>query len=100
MGDIFKRASAILEPYRGAQAAPGVPDPSFVLQLADEVYFGSNLYAVQKTFEGEFQFDVFFESASAKQKLTCKSCSGSKFTSHHVDGPVLQPRRSITESRP
>lgn len=49
------------------------PDPSFVLQLADEVYMGSNLYAIQKSFEGEFQFDVFFESASSKQKLSCMS---------------------------
>lgn len=72
MGDIFKRASAILAPFQGSQSATGVPDPSFVLQLADEVYFGSNLYAVQKTFDGQFQFDVFFESGSAKQKLTCE----------------------------
>lgn len=46
------------------------PDPSFVLQLPDEIYTGSNLFAVQKSFEGEFQFDIFFESASAKQKLS------------------------------
>jgi len=73
MGDIFKRAGTILEPFRGSQSPTGVPDPSFVLQLADEVYFGSNLYAVQKTFDGPFQFDVFFESGSAQQKLTSET---------------------------
>jgi mannosyl-oligosaccharide glucosidase len=42
------------------------------------VYTGSNLYAVQKMFEGKFQFDVFFESGSGKQKLNCKQ---NKFSS-------------------
>jgi mannosyl-oligosaccharide glucosidase len=47
----------------------GPPDPSFVLRLPNEVYSGSNLFAVQKIFDGKFQFDIFFESGSAKQKL-------------------------------
>ncbi|KAJ6513917.1 glycoside hydrolase [Mycena vitilis] len=64
--NIIKRAQEILVPYKDATP----PDPSFVLQLSDEVYTGSNLYAVQKSFDGEFQFDVFFESASNKQKLS------------------------------
>ncbi|KAJ7470519.1 glycoside hydrolase [Mycena latifolia] len=66
--NIIKRAQEIILPYRDATAGP--PDPSFVLQLPDEIYTGSNLYAVQKSFDGEFQFDVFFESASSKQKLS------------------------------
>ncbi|KAJ8078522.1 Processing alpha glucosidase I [Marasmius tenuissimus] len=66
---LFQRAQGILEPYR--EPGAGVPpDPSFTLQLPDEAYTGSNLHAVQKLFDGEFQFDVFFESASAKQKLS------------------------------
>jgi mannosyl-oligosaccharide glucosidase len=68
----MKRASSILEPLQESSST-AVPDPAFVLQLADEVYFGSNLFAVQKTFDGPFQFDVFFESASAKQILSCES---------------------------
>ena len=48
------------------------PDPSFVLQLPDDVYSGSNLYAVQKFFDGPFRFDVYFDSGSVKQKLTCR----------------------------
>ncbi|KAJ7273466.1 glycoside hydrolase family 63 protein [Mycena haematopus] len=63
---IIKRAQEILSPYKDATP----PDPSFVLQLPDEVYTSSNLYAVQKSFDGQFQFDVFFESASSKQKLS------------------------------
>ncbi|KAI0262885.1 glycoside hydrolase [Gloeopeniophorella convolvens] len=46
------------------------PDPSFTLQLSDEALSGSNLFAVQKMFDGEFQFDVFFESRSAQHKLS------------------------------
>ncbi|ESK85883.1 mannosyl-oligosaccharide glucosidase [Moniliophthora roreri MCA 2997] len=65
---IVQRAQGIIEPYR--DPAVGAPDPSFILQLPDEIYTGSNLHAVQKLFDGEFQFDVYFESASAKQKLS------------------------------
>jgi len=64
---IIKRAQDILTSYKDPVTGP--PDPSFVLQLPDEVYTGSNLYAIQKSFDGKFQFDVFFESASSKQKL-------------------------------
>ncbi|KAG1883181.1 glycoside hydrolase [Suillus subluteus] len=61
---IVDRASPIVEKYRAAEQAP---DPSFILQLPDDILTASNLFAVQKSFEGEFQFDVFFESASANQ---------------------------------
>ncbi|KAJ7285598.1 glycoside hydrolase [Mycena rebaudengoi] len=65
---LIKQAQESLTPYKDATA--GMPDPSFVIQLPDDVYTGSNLYAIQKSFDGEFQFDVFFESASSKQKLS------------------------------
>lgn len=42
------------------------------MQLPDDVYTNSNVFAFQKLFDGPFQFDVFFESASAKQKLSCE----------------------------
>lgn len=71
MNTILKHAQEAIAPYQ--DPAGGAPDPSFVLQFPDEVYTSSNLYAVQKLFEGEFQFDVFFESGSNKQKLNCKS---------------------------
>jgi mannosyl-oligosaccharide glucosidase len=45
------------------------PDPSFAIRLPNDVYSGSNLFAIQKTFDGKFQFDIFFESGSNKQKL-------------------------------
>ncbi|KAK7693188.1 hypothetical protein QCA50_002754 [Cerrena zonata] len=66
--NIIQHAQGVIAPYRDPSV--GQPDPSFVLQLSDEVYSGSSLYAIQKFFDGPFQFDVFFESASAKQKLT------------------------------
>jgi mannosyl-oligosaccharide glucosidase len=47
------------------------PDPSFTLQLSDETYSGSNLFAIQKFFDGTFQFDVFFESRSAHANMNC-----------------------------
>lgn len=68
MQSILKRAGPIAEQYRQAERAP---DPSFVLQLPDETVTASNLFAVQKLFDGEFEFDVFFESSSASHKLNC-----------------------------
>ncbi|RDB24187.1 putative mannosyl-oligosaccharide glucosidase [Hypsizygus marmoreus] len=65
---LIDRAREVIAPYQ--DPATGPPDPSFVLQLPDEVYTGSNLFAVQKLFDGAFQFDVFFESGSSKQKLS------------------------------
>ncbi|KAF9009372.1 glycoside hydrolase family 63 protein [Cyathus striatus] len=62
---LIERAREVIAPYREAP-----PEPSFILQLPDDVYTSSNLFAIQKSFDGPFQFDVFFESASAKQKLS------------------------------
>lgn len=70
MKNIVDHAREAVEPYR--EPGADVPDPSHVLQLSDDVYINSNLFAVQKSFEGEFQFDVFFESASSKQTLSGK----------------------------
>jgi mannosyl-oligosaccharide glucosidase len=67
MKSIMEHAQAAVASYSDSP-----PDPSFVLQLPDDVYSGSNLYAVQKIFDGSFQFDVYFDSGSVKQKLTCK----------------------------
>jgi mannosyl-oligosaccharide glucosidase len=70
MKSISEHGQAVVTPYQNSPL--GLPDPSFVLQLPDDVYTGSNLYAVQKFFDGPFQFDVYFDSGSVKQKLTCK----------------------------
>lgn len=67
--NVIKQAQETLQSYR--DPATGPPHPSFVLQLTDDVYTGSNLFAVQKSFDGEFSFDVFYESGSSKQKLSC-----------------------------
>lgn len=72
---LIDRARDIIVPYQ--DPAKDLPDPSFVLQLPDEVYTGSNLYAIQKSFDGRFQFDVYFESGSSKQKLSCMSAFSS-----------------------
>ncbi|KAF8459900.1 glycoside hydrolase family 63 protein [Gautieria morchelliformis] len=68
MPKILEGAQARVGSYQITEEQ-GPPDPSFVLRLPNEVYSGSNLFAVQKIFDGKFQFDIFFESGSAKQKL-------------------------------
>ncbi|KAL4067531.1 glycoside hydrolase [Scleroderma citrinum] len=67
---LLGRASPLAEKYRQADPAP---DPSFVLQLPDEAVTASNLYAIQKSFDGEFQFDVFFQSGSTPQILDAET---------------------------
>ena len=71
MQNILSHAQTAAQSFKDSPA--GLPDPSFVLQLSDELYSSSNLFAVQKTLAAPFQFDVFFESDSAKQKLSCAS---------------------------
>ncbi|KAG9010083.1 Processing alpha glucosidase I [Tulasnella sp. JGI-2019a] len=53
----------------------GLPEPAFLLTLPDDVTSGSNVYAIQKQFEGEFTFDIFYESASGE---------------HHLDASVFE----------
>ncbi|KAF8968399.1 glycoside hydrolase [Flammula alnicola] len=68
MKSILDCARELIGPYQ--DPVIGAPDPSFLLHLPDDIYMGSNLYGVQKFFDGPFQFDVFFDSGSVKQKLT------------------------------
>ena len=64
---LIEHARELVAPYTDPSKGP--PDPSYTLQLSNDVSFGSNLFAVQKTFDGSFQFDVYYESASNKRKL-------------------------------
>jgi mannosyl-oligosaccharide glucosidase len=68
MKDIFQNAGKAVKDVKGPDS---VPHPSFTLQLSDETLSGSNLFAIQKFFDGKFQFDVFFESRSAGINLSC-----------------------------
>jgi mannosyl-oligosaccharide glucosidase len=68
--NLVTHARAALAPYQDPSTGP--PEPSFTLQLNDEVLSSSNLYAVQKTFDGAFSFDVFFDSASSDKTLDGK----------------------------
>jgi hypothetical protein len=67
---LIERANDVLQPYK--DSTTGFPDPSFTLQLPNDVSTSSNLFAVQKMFQAEFQFDVFFESANPVQPLSGK----------------------------
>ncbi|KAI0255396.1 glycoside hydrolase [Lactifluus subvellereus] len=65
--DLFQNAGKAVKDIK---ASDSVPHPSFTLHLSDETLSGSNLFAIQKLFDGKFQFDVFFESRSARQTLS------------------------------
>ncbi|PFH52391.1 glycoside hydrolase family 63 protein [Amanita thiersii Skay4041] len=71
---LIERARFLVTPYvdpaTGNPAGSGTPDPSYVLQLPDDVFMNSNLFAIQKTFDGPFQFDVYYDSASNTRRLS------------------------------
>lgn len=41
------------------------PDPAVVFTLPNELRYGSNLFAFARTFEGKFQYDIFFDAPSS-----------------------------------
>jgi mannosyl-oligosaccharide glucosidase len=49
-----------------------LPDPAFILTMGNVVAQDSNFYAVQKTFDGAFSFDVIFDSQSAGTDIACE----------------------------
>jgi hypothetical protein len=64
---LIDHAQTLVTPFNDEKETP--PDPSFVLTLPDEVLSGANLYAVQKTFDGSFSFDVYYQSGSTSSKI-------------------------------
>ncbi|KAG9040707.1 Processing alpha glucosidase I, partial [Serendipita sp. 407] len=60
------RAQAIIMPYKDE---PVKPDPAFVITMGNTIARESNFYAVQKTYDGTFSFDVVFDSQSAGTKV-------------------------------
>jgi mannosyl-oligosaccharide glucosidase len=64
--EIAHNAGKAVQDVKGSNSHP---DPSFTLQLSDETLSGNNLLAFQKFFDGKFQFDVFYESRSARKNL-------------------------------
>ncbi|KAI0033259.1 glycoside hydrolase [Vararia minispora EC-137] len=65
---LLAHAKEVLDPFQKPGTPP--PDPSYTLQLPDVNHESSNMFAVQKFFDGPFQFDVFYESKSAKHELS------------------------------
>ncbi|KAG8685916.1 Processing alpha glucosidase I, partial [Ceratobasidium sp. 394] len=70
---IIENAQVLIKPWNDQQQTP--PDPSFVLALPDDILSGANLYAVQKTFDGPFSFDVYYQSSSANTRIDANSVS-------------------------
>jgi mannosyl-oligosaccharide glucosidase len=62
---VVQAVRPLLEEYKPED----LPEPAFLLTLSNEVYSGANLIAIQKAFEGPFSFDIYYDSASVKQKL-------------------------------
>lgn len=65
MGAIAANARELMQ-----QFGPGNPaDPSVLFALPNEVRYGANLYGFQKTYEGHWSVDIFFDSESLPSKL-------------------------------
>lgn len=56
------------------------PDPALLFALPNEVRSGANLFAFQKTYEGAWSVDVFYDSLSVPGSLDSEPRSrGSSF---------------------
>ncbi len=84
---MIEHARELVAPYTDPNA--GHPEASYTLRLPNEVMLGSNLFAVQKTFDGPFQFDVYYESASNKQKLNGELLSLRLYVSHDFTASIV-----------
>ena len=75
--NVAQDAQTILQEY--AEREP--PPPAFVLTLSNEVYNGAKLYAIQKSFAGEFSFDIYYDAEGVKTRLDGESliCNGHTF---------------------
>lgn len=51
-----------------------LPDPALTLALPNEIRYGSNLYAIQKTYEAPFELEIYFDGDGAP-KLDSASLS-------------------------
>lgn len=47
------------------------PDPALLFALPNDVRYGANLFGFQKTYEGTWSVDIFFDSDSIPSKLNC-----------------------------
>jgi len=68
--NLVETGTPLVKPFQESSTPP--PDPAFTLRLSDDVNSAANLYAVQKTFEGAFSFDVYYNSVSAATELSGK----------------------------
>lgn len=60
ISNIYETAQKVLAPYKDATTGP--PDPAFALRMTNDIFANSNLYALQKFYEGPFQLDVYYEN--------------------------------------
>ena len=69
--DIVANAQTLLGKY----GQENLPDPAILFGLGNQFRYGSNFYALQKTYEGAFKVDVFFDvqDSLAAGRLDCRS---------------------------
>lgn len=70
---ILNQANERFKPILDKYGQQDLPDPALLLSLTNEVAYGSNLFAIQKTYEGAFKLDVYFDSGSPGSALDGKS---------------------------
>ncbi|EGG02629.1 family 63 glycoside hydrolase [Melampsora larici-populina 98AG31] len=58
---INERVHGLIDKY----TKENLPDPALTLSLPNEIRYGSNLYAVQKTYEAPFELEIFFDGDGA-----------------------------------
>ncbi|KAF9050729.1 glycoside hydrolase [Hymenopellis radicata] len=82
---LLKNAQELLAPF--GKEGP-FPEPAAILGLPNDVYTGSNLYAVQKIFDGPFSFDIFYEEGNDKKMTSSELDVGLARVKETYDAPI------------
>ncbi|GAA5904067.1 hypothetical protein JCM6882_003816 [Rhodosporidiobolus microsporus] len=77
---ITQSANAFITRY--GQASP--PDPAITFALPNEVRLNAGLYGIQKTYQGKWGVDIFFELEAAPANLDAASLSADIQASSHT----------------
>ncbi|KAI5478238.1 mannosyl-oligosaccharide glucosidase, glycoside hydrolase family 63 protein [Pseudohyphozyma bogoriensis] len=65
MNSFLTNVQSVVEAYKGSSP----PDPAILFALPNEVRYGATLYGFQKTYEGKFELDIYFDSAATPSTL-------------------------------
>ncbi|KAI5305576.1 hypothetical protein KEM56_004001 [Ascosphaera pollenicola] len=69
-GLLFAQLQSVISGYLEKYGRENIPPPPQMFTIPNSVEEDGNIYYIQKTFSGKFEFDILFSSASAEKPVT------------------------------